>query len=73
MPESLPLTHESIKPSHSVETEPIEPQPADEEPMVLNDEVMIQIAPDRPCGTIHVRLAYAGQSMPLPADDPRAE
>jgi hypothetical protein len=73
MPESLPLTHESIKLSHSLEDEPIEPKPAIEEASVLNDEVMIQIAPDRPCGTIRVKLAFAGRSTPLLADDPWAE
>ncbi len=73
MPESLPLTHGSIKLSHPAESESIEAQPAIDETAVLNDEVMIQIAPDRPRGTIRVRLAYAGPSMPLWADDPWAE
>ena len=69
MPESLPLTHETIKPSHAAEGEPIEAK----DTAVLNDEVMIKIAPDRPSGTIRVRLAYAGPSMPLLAADPWAE
>ncbi len=73
MPESLPLTHDTIKLSHTAEEEPIEAPPAIEDRALLNDEVMIEIAPDRPCGAIRVKLAYAGPSMPLLADDPWAE
>jgi hypothetical protein len=73
MPESLPLTHDTSKLSHTAEGEPIEAPSAIEDTAVLNDEVMIEIAPDRPSGTIRVRLAYAGPSTPLPADDPWAE
>ena len=73
MPESVPLTHELVKISHTPEGEPIEPQPAIEETAEFNDEVMIQIAADRPRGTIRVRLAYAGPSTPILADDPWAE
>jgi hypothetical protein len=72
MPESLPFTHDTIKLSRTAEGEP-EAQPAIEDTAVLNDEVMIKIAPDRPSGTIRVRLAYAGPSMPLLAADPWAE
>jgi hypothetical protein len=73
MPEPLPMTLETMKLSQPVEDAPIEVPPTAEEIGVLNDEVMIEIAPDRPCGTIRVRLAYAGPSTPLPADDPWAE
>jgi hypothetical protein len=73
MPESLPLTHDTIKLPHTTEREPIEGRPATEDTAGLNDEVMVEIAPDRPCGTVRVRLAYAGPSTPLPADDPWAE
>jgi hypothetical protein len=74
LPESLPLTHDTIKLSHSAEGEPIEARPATEDTAaMLNDDVMIEIAPDRPCGTIRVRLVYAGPSMPLLADGPWAE
>ncbi len=48
MPESLPLTHDTIKLSHTREGEPIEVRPAIEDTAVLNDEVMIENAPDRP-------------------------
>jgi hypothetical protein len=34
---------------------------------------MIEVAPDRPGGTIRVKLAYNGRSIPIPADDPWAE
>jgi hypothetical protein len=39
---------------------------------VLNDDVLIEIAPDRPAGTLRVRLVYDGRSTPIPADDPWA-
>jgi hypothetical protein len=73
MPESLKLTHDTIKLSHTAEGEPIEARPAIEDTAVLNDEVMIELAPDRRRGSIRVRLAYAGPSMPLLADDPWAD
>jgi hypothetical protein len=73
MPESLPLTHDTIKLSHPPEGEPIEARLVIEDTAVLNDEVMIENAPDRPAGTIRVRLAYAGASTPLLADDPWAD
>ena len=40
---------------------------------VLNDDVMIEVAPERPGGTIRVTLAYEGRSTPIPAEDPWAE
>jgi hypothetical protein len=52
---------------------PVEIAPTADEPDLLNDDVMIQTAPDRPCGTIRVKLVYAGRSAPIPADDPWAE
>jgi hypothetical protein len=73
MPESLPLTDNTIELRHTAEVEPIDVQSAVDEVGVLNDEVMIEIAPDRPSGTIQVRLKYAGRSAPLPADDPSGE
>ena len=73
MPESVPLTRDTIKLPHTTEGGPIEAPSAIEGTAVLNDEVMIEIASDRRCGTIRVRLAYAGPSMPLLADDPWAE
>ena len=50
-----------------------EPSSPSREADVLNDDVMIEIAPDRPCGTIRVKLAHEGRSLPIPADDPWAE
>jgi len=44
-----------------------------EAPEILNDEVLIDIAPDRPCGTIRVKLVHAGRSSPIPAENPWAE
>jgi hypothetical protein len=73
MPESVPSTHDTIKLSQTTEGGRIEAPSAIEDTAVLNDEVMIEIAPDRACGTMWVRLAYAGPSMPLLADDLWAE
>jgi hypothetical protein len=73
MPEPSPLTHDTNKPALPIAYEPIDVQPRIEELGILNDEVMVEIAPERPCGTIRVRLAYAGRSTPILADDPRAE
>ena len=53
--------------------EAVEASPAVEQTGVLNDDVMIDLAPDRPNGTIRVKLVYAGRSTPIPADDPWAE
>jgi hypothetical protein len=36
------------------------------------DEVLIDIAPNRPRGQIRVELVPAGRSAPIPADDPWA-
>ena len=47
--------------------------PAVDEVDILNDDVLIAIAPARPSGTIRVRLVPAGRSTPLPAEDPWAE
>jgi len=52
---------------------PATPSPLPQEPDVLNDDVLIEVPPDRPCGTIRVKLAYEGRSIPIPADDPWAE
>jgi hypothetical protein len=73
MPEPSPLTHDTNKPVLPLQYEPIDVHPRIEELGILNDEVMVEIAPERPCGTIRVRLAYAGRSKPILADDPRAE
>jgi hypothetical protein len=40
---------------------------------VLNDELLIEAPPDRPGGTIRVKLVYMGRSMPIPAEDPWTE
>ena len=73
MPDSLPLRLITlVKLSHPAADVSIEPQPAVEESAVADDEMIIQIAPNRRGGTINVRLAYVGRSMPLPADDPWA-
>ncbi len=52
---------------------PVEMSPAVDEFDIINDDVLIEVAPDRPSGTIRVKLVYAGRSLPIPADDPWAE
>ena len=37
---------------------------------VLNWDVAIEVAPERPSGTILVTLEYAGRGAPLPMEDP---
>ena len=44
MPESLPLTPETVGLPHATEAKPIAAQPAIEETAVPNDEVLIEIA-----------------------------
>ena len=59
--------------SRSDHPAPVEMSPTVDEFDILNDDVLIEVAPDRPCGTIRVKLVYAGRSMPIPADEPWAE
>jgi hypothetical protein len=73
MPESLPLAHDTIKLLATAELAPNEVPPTAEEMGVLNDDVMIESAPDRTQGTIRVKLVYAGRSTPIAADEPWAE
>ena len=71
MPETLPLVRETI--GRPDGPEPAVTSPAAGEMEILNDEVLIKTAPDRPRGTIRVKLVYAGRSTPIPAEDPWAE
>jgi hypothetical protein len=75
MPETSPLVYETIGDSDSPAPAavPVETSPTAGEMDILNDEVMIRAAPDRPTGTIRVKLIYAGRSTPIPAEDPWAE
>jgi hypothetical protein len=73
MREALPLTHDTIKLSHPPKDESTTVTPVAEEQGVLNEQVLIELAPHRPGGTIRVKLAYAGPSTPIAADDPWAE
>jgi hypothetical protein len=70
MPDSMPLAPETIKAFPTSEVAPTGVPPRAEEMGVLDDDVMIEIAPDRPCGTIRVKLVYAGRSTPIPSNDP---
>jgi hypothetical protein len=72
MPEISPLSFDSINPPARLKAAPVEPAMTAEEMGILNDDVMIDLAPDRPCGTIRLKLVYAGRSLPIPADDPWA-
>ena len=51
----------------------VEVSPTVDQLDILNDDVMIEVAPGRPCGAIRVKLACAGRSTPIPADDPWSE
>jgi hypothetical protein len=73
MPETSPLSYDAINLPARLEAAPVEATLMAEEMGILNDDVMIDVAPDRPCGTIRVKLVYAGKSLPIPADDPWAE
>jgi hypothetical protein len=73
MPEISPLSYDAINLPPRLETAPGEATLTAEEMGILNDDVMIDVAPDRPCGTIRVKLVYAGRSLPIPADDPWAD
>jgi hypothetical protein len=73
MPETSPLDHETIKVGEPFPIGPVESLPAADEMPILNDDVMIDVAPHRPSGTIRVKLVYAGRSTPTPTDDPWAQ
>jgi hypothetical protein len=73
MVDDLPLAHDTIKLPDLPEVRVVEASTTLGETDILNDEVMIDVAPDRPCGTIRVKLVYAGRSVPIPVDDPWAE
>ncbi len=73
MPDTSPLAYHAINLPNSSELASVEALPSAEESAILNDDVMIDVAPDRPSGTIRVKLAYSGRSTPIPADDPWAQ
>ncbi len=73
MPETSPFAHTATRISDSSGTSPVSASPVIEESMILNDEVLIDVAPDRPGRNIRVRFVHSGRSIPIPADDPWAE
>jgi hypothetical protein len=73
MAEAVALPQDMIKLPDMPEVGLVEASTTLGEPDVVNDDVMIDEAPDRPCGTIRVKLVYAGRSTPIPADDPWTE
>jgi hypothetical protein len=73
MPKISFLSYNAIDLPARLEAAPVEAGLRAQEMGILNDDVMIDVAPDRPCGTIRVKLVYAGKSLPIPADDPWAE
>ena len=75
MADVSPMAYDPISPPAHPATAvaPARTSPMADELDLLNDDVLIEVAPDRPCGTIRVKLVHAGRSMPLPADDPWAE
>jgi hypothetical protein len=75
MAETSTLAREPIgRPDHpSPGVAAVEMSPTADELDILNDDVLIEVAPDRPCGTIRVQLVCAGRSTPIPAEDSRTE
>jgi hypothetical protein len=73
MPEALPLDHETINVLEPLAVGPVESFPTAEETSILNDDVLIDVAPDRPSWTIRVKLVYSGPGTPIPTDDPWTE
>jgi len=73
MAEALSSAHDTIKLSDPPEIASVEASSTSEETDILNQDVMIDLVPDRPCGTIRVKLVYTGRSTPIPADNPSAE
>ncbi len=65
MPETSPLGFDATQRPTSPESTAIEVSRSDEDQGILDDDVMIDVAPDRPFGTIRVKLVYAGRSTPL--------
>ena len=72
MPEISPSTCDAIDLLDPPTDEAVKASPAVEQLGLLNDDVIIDLAPDRPNGTIRVKLVYTGRSTPIPADDPHA-
>ncbi len=73
MPEMSQFTCDATDLLNPPSVTPVKASPAVEQMAVLNDDVMIDLAPDRPNGTIRVKLVHTGRSTPIPADDPWAE
>ncbi len=73
MPEPLPLDHETTMVVELFRVAPVDSLPAADVMSILNDDLMIEVAPDRPTGTIRVKLVYAGRSTSVPIADPWAE
>jgi len=73
MLETSHLSYDVVSLPNTAEVAQVEASPTAEEIDILNVYVMIDIAPDRPCETIRVKLVYAARSIPIPADDPWAE
>jgi hypothetical protein len=57
LPEALPAAHDTIKLHDPPEVRVVEASTTLAETDILNDDKMIDVAPDRPCGTIRVKLA----------------
>lgn len=75
MPEASPLICDTtIRPDPPSSTAvPVGQSPSGDVMDILDDEVLIQADPDRPRGTIRVKLVYAGRSAPIPVENPWSE
>jgi hypothetical protein len=64
---SPPTCEPILCPDHPASpAEAVDRAPGADECDILNDDVMIEVAPDRPCATIRVKPVYAGRSTPIP-------
>jgi hypothetical protein len=57
----------------SSDVRPVESTSPAEDEDALNDDLVIEVAPNCTGGTIRVKLTFDGRSTPIPADDPWAE
>ena len=68
MADVSPVVCEPIRPPDHPATAivPVRTSPTADELDILNDDVLIEVAPDRPCGTIRVKLVHTGQEHSHP-------
>jgi hypothetical protein len=75
MPEASPrVCHTTIRPDPPTSTAvPVGQSPSGDIMDILDDEVLISSNPDRPRGTIRVKLVHSRRSAPIPVENPWSE